>query len=151
MVDKKILASIAPCGLNCEKCFAYVDGEIRKYSSKLRMLLGNFGPYAKRYETLLEDQIFKKYPAFIEMLEYFAEENCLGCRNEQCKLFKKCGVRTCYIEKKVDFCFQCEEFPCDHTNFDKNLQDAWVRINNKIAEIGIEQYYEGWKNRNRYP
>lgn len=34
MTYDEILNSITPCGLNCEKCFAYEDGDIRRYSLK---------------------------------------------------------------------------------------------------------------------
>ncbi|HKI50380.1 MAG TPA: DUF3795 domain-containing protein, partial [Desulfobacteria bacterium] len=113
MDHEKIKASLAPCGLCCETCFAHVDGDIRRYSLKLKEKLGNFHINAKRFETLLDNPIFKKYPDFKEMLDYFASENCRGCRNEQCKLFKECGVRVCHQEKQIDYCHQCDLFPCE--------------------------------------
>ena len=142
MVSEQIKASLAPCGLNCEKCFAHVDGDIRRYSLKLKEKLGNFDIYAQKFETLLGDSIFKKYPDFKEMLDYFASEHCRGCRNEQCKLFKNCGVRGCHQEKYIDYCYRCEEFPCNRTNFDKHLYQTWVRLNEKIKKTSIEQFYE---------
>ena len=147
---ENIKASLAPCGLSCEKCFAHVEGDIRRYSLKLKEKLGNFAPYAKRFETLLGNPVFKKYSDFKELLDYFASENCKGCRNEQCKLFKNCGVRPCHQEKAVDFCFQCDEFPCNKTNFDEGLYNAWVRINEIIRKEGIEKYYELTVERPRY-
>lgn len=151
MPDAKVKESIAPCGLCCETCFAHVDGDIRKYSLKLSEKLGNFHINAKRFETLLDDPIFSKYPAFKEMLDYFASENCKGCRNEQCKLFKNCGVRGCHQEKQIDFCYQCDEFPCEKTNFDSGLYKGWVIINEKIRVMGIEKYCEAAGSRSRYP
>lgn len=148
---EKIRASLAPCGLSCEKCFASADGDIRRHSLKLNERLGNFGPYAQRYETLLGDPVFKKYPAFREMLDFFVSENCKGCRKEQCKLFKDCGVRPCHQEMGVDFCYQCDEFPCTKTGFDENLYQAWVRINEIIRTKGLEEYYEITLKRPRYP
>jgi len=150
MDDEQIKSSLAPCGLSCEKCFAHVDGDIRKYSLKLKEKLGNFEPYARRFETLLCEPIFKKYPDFKEMLDYFASENCRGCRNEQCKLFKECGVRPCHQEKQVDFCYQCDAFPCNRTHFDEGLYNAWIRINEIIRKDGIEKYYEKTLTRPRY-
>jgi hypothetical protein len=147
---ERITSALAPCGLSCEKCFAHVDGEIRKYSLNLKEKLGNFEPYAKRYEALLGNPIFKKFPDFKEVLDYLASENCRGCRNEQCKLFKDCGVRRCHQEKQVDFCYQCGEFPCNRTNFDENLYKAWVRINEIIKSKGLEEYYEITLKRPRY-
>ena len=150
MDTQRLKTSVAPCGLSCETCFAHVDGDIRRYSLKLLDKLGNFDSYAKRFEVLFGEPIFKKYPDFKEMLEYFAAENCTGCRNEQCKLFKNCGVRPCHQEKQVDFCCQCDEFPCGRTNFDENLYKAWVKINEIIRKKGIENYYEQTLKRPRY-
>lgn len=149
MTNEKIKESIAPCGLCCETCFAHVDGDIRKYSMKLKEKLGNFHVNAKRFETLL-DPIFKKYSNFKEMLDYLASESCKGCRNEQCKVFKNCGVRVCHQEKQIDFCYQCHKFPCDGTNFDPGLYKGWVAINEIIQKKGIEEYCEKAKKRPRY-
>ncbi len=150
MTDEPIKKTIAPCGLCCETCFAHVDGDIRKYSMKLKEKLGNFHVNAKRFETLLDDPIFKKYSDFKEMLDYLASENCKGCRNEQCKLFKDCGVRGCHQKKQVDFCYQCDQFPCDNTNFDPGLYKGWIVINEIIQKKGIEEYAEQARTRPRY-
>ena len=146
-----IKAALAPCGLNCEKCFAHVNGDIRKYAEKLKEALGNFSPYAQRFETLLDEPVFKKYPAFKEMLAYLASENCQGCRNEQCKLFKDCGVRVCHQEKQTDFCHQCDEFPCGRTNFNPGLYENWVLTNQKIRKNGLETFYGKSQRYPRYP
>ena len=151
MIDEKIKESIGLCGLCCETCFAHVEGDIRKYSMKLKEKLGNFHINAKRFETVLDNPIFKKYADFKEMLDYFASGNCKGCRNEQCKLFKDCGVRGCHQEKQIDFCYLCEEFPCDKTNFDPGLYKGWVAINKIIQKKGIEEYYEKARTYSRYP
>ncbi|MBI5593180.1 MAG: DUF3795 domain-containing protein [Deltaproteobacteria bacterium] len=150
MADEQIKAALAPCGLSCEKCFAHVDGDIRRASLELKEKLGNFEAYARRFETMLGDSIFKNYPDFKEMLDYFASENCKGCRSEECKLFKDCGVRKCHQEKQLDFCYQCDEFPCSRTHFDESLYHVWVTLNEKIRKTGIEQYYEKTKIRPRY-
>mgnify|MGYP003588721067 CR=1 FL=1 len=150
MISEHIKEAIAPCGLNCEKCFAHVNGNIRKFSLKLKEALGNFEIYAKRFEKLLDEPIFKKYPEFKLMLVYFASENCKGCRNEQCKLFTNCGVRRCHQEKGLEFCYQCEAFPCDNTNFDEQLHKTWILVNEKIKASGIESFYEKSRVRPRY-
>jgi len=150
MRDENLKAAIAPCGLSCEKCFAHVDGDIRRYATQLRDKLGNFGPYADRFGTLLEEPVFASYPAFREMLDYFAGEHCTGCRNEQCRMFQGCGVRPCHQEKGVDYCFECEDFPCDRTGFDPQLYAAWVKINGKIREKGLEAYYAYTQKASRY-
>lgn len=151
MTEQSIQVSVAACGLSCEKCFAHVDGEIRKHSLKLKELLGNFHNYAPRFETLLGEPVLGKYNDFKAVLDFFASENCRGCRNEQCRLFKDCGVRACHQEKQVDYCYQCGEFPCDHTNFDEPLYQAWVKINEIIRKSGLEKYYQLTLDRPRYP
>jgi hypothetical protein len=150
MKDDTIKEFIAPCGLCCETCFAHVNGDIRKLSVQLKEKLGNFHIHAKRFETLLGDPIFEKYGDFKAMLDYFAAENCHGCRNEQCRLFKKCGVRPCHQELQVDFCYECDEFPCDRTNFDESLYKSWVTINEIIRKKGIETYCRKARMRSRY-
>ncbi|MFW9818785.1 MAG: DUF3795 domain-containing protein [Candidatus Thorarchaeota archaeon] len=147
MKEKDILKIIAPCGLNCYKCFANSEGPIRKTSLQLQKLLGSFDIYAERFSSFLP--IFKEYQSFKILLKYFAEENCPGCRNGSC-LYPDCGVRDCYKAKRVDYCFQCDEFPCEKSNFDELLKQRWVQINKRMEEIGIESYYQETKNVPRY-
>ena len=150
MASEQIKSSIAPCGLSCEKCFAHLNGDIRRYSKKLKEELGNFAHHAERFGMLLDNPVFKNYPAFKEMLDYFASKNCKGCRNEQCKLFNACGVRVCHQEKRIDFCYACDEFPCDKTNFDPKMYKAWVYRNQSIKKDGLGKYYKSTLKQPRY-
>ncbi|MCK4480286.1 MAG: DUF3795 domain-containing protein, partial [Candidatus Lokiarchaeota archaeon] len=68
MEYKDILKVIAPCGLNCYKCFANSDGTIRKSSLELQNSLGSFDIYAERFSSFLP--IFKEYPSFKKLLSY---------------------------------------------------------------------------------
>lgn len=146
-----ILDAIAPCGLNCAKCFAHVNGDIREHAAQMKEKLGNFGIYAKRFETLVGDPVFKRYPDFAVMLAYLASGSCRGCRHEQCKLFKGCGVRACHQDRGIDFCFECEAFPCDKTGFDPHLKDRWVKLNERIRNVGIERFFDETRGNPRYP
>lgn len=150
MEYEQIKTRLAPCGLHCGKCFAFKDGEISESSRKLRESLGNFDVYAQRFVELLDNPVFEKYPAFREMLECFSDADCSGCRNERCKLFKSCKVRSCSESKGVDFCFQCSDFPCGDTGFDNHLNDRSVKINRLMAKIGVEAYYDETKDKPRY-
>ncbi len=40
---------LAPCGLNCDRCMAFAEGDIRKHSKELQRLLGSFDSYAERF------------------------------------------------------------------------------------------------------
>jgi|Deesub1362B_J571_1020462.scaffolds.fasta_scaffold00001_860 hypothetical protein len=136
---QEILQTLAPCGLNCCKCFAFAEGEIRILSERLQELLGDFDRYAERFAEFLP--VFKNYSSFKKLLHFFSQGDCLGCRNGTCK-YPDCGVIKCYKKKKVDFCYQCDEFPCRKTNFDPDLEMRWIQMNTRMKEIGIEAYYE---------
>jgi hypothetical protein len=150
MEYEQIKNRIAPCGLHCGKCFAFKDGDIIESSRQLKKSLGNFDVYAERFIELLDEPVFKKYPEFKEMLDYFSTAECSGCRNEKCKLFKSCKVRSCSERKDVDYCFQCPDFPCNNTGFDVHLHERSVNINRKMSQIGVEEYYNEIKDQSRY-
>ena len=127
-----IKSRLGPCGLHCGKCFAFVDGDIKMHSSQLKKSLGNFDVYAQRFASLLDEPGFAKYPEFKEVLNLISSLECKGCRAEKCKLFKDCKVRGCSEDKGVDFCFQCDEFPCNKTGFDEHLHQRSVSINQRM-------------------
>jgi hypothetical protein len=147
---EKIKDRLAPCGLHCGKCFAYIDSDIKNHSSRLKESLGNFDTYAERFVDLLNEPVFNKYKDFKELLDYFTKADCKGCRKENCKLFKDCKVRSCSEEKGVDFCFECPEFPCNNTGFDVHLDKRSVAINKRMKELGVEKYYNTIKDKPRY-
>ncbi|SFM18007.1 Protein of unknown function [Desulfomicrobium norvegicum] len=141
---------LAPCGLHCGHCFAFVGGQIHLLSSQLQAALGNFGVYAARFVELLNAPVFASYPEFGTVLAHLAKGACRGCRKEKCKLFASCGVRPCAEEREVDFCFQCAVFPCDRTGFDEHLYRRHVAINRRMMEVGVERYYEEIRDLPRY-
>jgi len=147
MAYEEILADLAPCGLSCRKCFANSKGEIASLSGQLQDRLGSFDIYAQRFSTFLPP--FEDYPAFRRLLAFLAQGHCAGCRQGTC-LYPACGVTTCYREKGVDFCFQCEEFPCQRTNFDPHLERRWREMNERMREIGVEAYYDETRDQPRY-
>jgi hypothetical protein len=141
MKYEEILDFLGPCGLNCRKCVFYSKGEIREHSMKLKELFGSFDNYAKRFSKLI-DPVFNNYQKFKELLEFLTHADCKGCRNQTCAVYPDCGVVDCYKKKDVDFCFQCDEFPCEKTNFDLDLKRRWILMNNRAKEIGIDAYYK---------
>ncbi|MBN1780837.1 DUF3795 domain-containing protein [bacterium] len=147
MNRQNILKELAPCGLNCRKCMAKEDGDIKKYSLALKRLLGDFDRYAERFSAFLP--VFRHYPQFRDLLDYLTKGDCTGCRAGMCK-YPDCGVQACFREKGVDFCFECDDFPCDHTNFDPDLHERWKRMNTRMREIGPEAYDEETKDIPRY-
>ena len=83
---------IAYCGLDCEKCDAYIatihnDDALREKTAKLWAELNNA-------------------PITAEMI------NCMGCRAEGAKTpycESMCEVRQCAVKKGVDTCGGCAE------------------------------------------
>jgi hypothetical protein len=147
MKYNEILERLAPCGLNCAKCMAFANGDIKKHALELKRLLGAFDNYAQRFSHFAP--VFENYPSFKKLLDHFAQAGCKGCRHGDC-LYPSCGVAPCYKQKGVDFCFQCDEFPCAKTNFDPNLKARWIKMNYRMKEKGVEAYFAESKKLPRY-
>lgn len=143
----EILKKLAPCGLNCGKCLFSSDGEIRDLSIKLKDRLGNFGPYAERFAK--GAAVFNNYKEFSELLDFMTTGECPGCREGGCR-FPGCNVNNCTSSKTIDFCSQCAEFPCEKSNLQGPLKERWIRMNNRIKEIGVIEYYKNSADEPRY-
>ncbi|MHA1637386.1 MAG: DUF3795 domain-containing protein [Candidatus Thorarchaeota archaeon] len=149
MTLDEIIEILAPCGLDCKKCVAYTNGDIQKTSKELQNLLGNFEEYAQKYSKFYP--AFQDYAAFERMLQYLAKPRCDGCRKGHC-LYEGCGVATCEKIKsgQFAFCFECEEFPCERPQFPPDLKRRWTERNTRMAEIGVEAYYQESRDKPRY-
>ena len=134
MEYKEILLRLAPCGLDCSRCFRFHDSEIKQLSKKLTELLYGFEDVAEKISTWLPQ--LRKYPEFKEVLDLLQHGECRGCRYDKC-IFP-CGTQDCFREKGIDFCFQCDEYPCTHPPLTKK----WRKINDMMSQLGIEKYYE---------
>lgn len=144
---KGLLSVLAPCGLNCRKCMAFLNGEIKTSATALQKMLGSFDDYALRFTRFAP--VFENYPAFKELLAHFANAGCRGCRSGEC-LYPNCGVAACYKRKGVDFCFQCDEFPCERSSFDPDLKERWIKMNMQMKQKGVDAYYTETKDLPRY-
>ncbi|MFC1476958.1 DUF3795 domain-containing protein [candidate division KSB1 bacterium] len=72
---------------------------------------------------------------------------CKGCRIEEgCHmLFAECKGCECVKEKGVDFCFECEEFPCEGfqpvaADADKYSHNMKLYNSCRIQKIGLERW-----------
>lgn len=110
MERKDYLDRLAPCGLHCGECFAFKDGHIHRSARELREFLGDFEPYAKRFSARFEPK-FDNYPAFVELLDYLAEVECTGCRNEECRFYANCRVRTVWRKRAWTSAATARSFP----------------------------------------
>lgn len=149
MEREELMKRLAPCGLFCGNCVAFSGGAIQEHAQGLGEKLGeNFHAYAERFAAM--NPLFASYGQFRELLDWLAQGSCSGCRGAGC-LFTACRVTECVREQSVDFCFQCAEFPCDRHAMPPGLAERWKANNEKMRDMGVEAYYDAFKDKPRYP
>ncbi|UCD82831.1 MAG: DUF3795 domain-containing protein [Desulfobacterales bacterium] len=87
------------CGLACHECDTYQA--TKNDDDKKRVKVANL--WSKQYNMNLERQ----------------DINCDGCRSGNDRLFaycKSCVVRKCGMERDVDNCAHCSDYPCEKLN-----------------------------------
>jgi len=91
----------AYCGLNCIRCPIYRATREKDEDKKKKMRIDVIRECKKRYGIELK-------------LEEVTD--CDGCLKEGGRLFsgsKKCEIRMCAREKKVENCAHCGEYSCE--------------------------------------
>jgi hypothetical protein len=103
----------APCGLDCFNCPLYLARE----NEKLREAI------ARNRDIPVEKAV------------------CNGCRNENgtiafLGMTEPCNVYKCIGQKGIDFCCDCDDFPCDHLHpyADKAAERPH---NTKVFNLGL--------------
>jgi len=126
MENKKKLA--APCGLYCGVCGVYIahrDNNI-KFKERLTTVYG-----------VSVDDI-----------------NCEGCLSDELFVYcETCPIRSCAIEKGIEGCHQCNDFPC------KFIEDFPIPVGKKVIlraiptwrELGTERWMEEEEKRYHCP
>jgi hypothetical protein len=142
-----VVARLAPCGLDCERCVMYAEGRIKNLSAGLAQALEGFEKMAPRVADRLPALL--EYDRFVEVLKLFTKAGCAGCRNGGSQL-PFCAARTCFREQGVDFCFQCKAYPCERNAFPENIAQRWRSNNDRMREAGVEQFYVESLERPRY-
>jgi hypothetical protein len=110
--------------------------------------LGNYARVAA-YKAE-QSPAFASYARFEDVLAAFSRGPCGGCRsaNVQCPI--PCRARTCHAEKGVDFCFQCENYPCEDPTFGP-IKERWRQRNDRMKDVGVVQFYDEQLREPRYP
>ena len=137
---EEIVDLLAPCGLDCSRCIFYGEGAIKRSSVELAGALDGFEKYAPAVARTMAPAM-ADYDKFAAILELFAGAECSGCR-ETAPPLPFCSARTCFKEKDVDFCFQCDEYPCARNSFPESLDRRWRLYNDRMKEVGVEAFYE---------
>jgi len=92
------------------------------------------------------------FDAFITGLNWIASQKvpCRGCRlGGGWSWSPDCLVRNCVMEKGVEFCHQCGEFPCGELQEEPLLdrKRKTIEANERMKEIGIEKWVEAIRKR----
>lgn len=58
--------------------------------------------------------------------------NC-GCRSDNLRCPIECHAKTCHRQHGMDFCFECNEYPCDK-QFEGKTREKWLERNNRMRE-----------------
>ena len=144
---KKIVSELAPCGLDCSRCVFSANGSIRRNAEELREGLSGFEKMAKFFAA--ENPALAGYDSFIAVLDFIRSGECQGCR-EGAGCYDGCEARNCVKTGKVDFCFECESFPCDRNKFNPQLAEKWKNNNLAMRNVGVETFHAEQKNKPRY-
>ncbi len=116
--DKKLTAV---CGLFCPACTLFI---------------GTAENDPKRLEA-----VSKVYGTSPEVWE------CNGCRSEKRSYFCKneCKMVDCAKGKGIDFCVECDEYPCDELRAFKEKRPHRIELwenQKRIKEVGYNRWYE---------
>jgi hypothetical protein len=88
--------NLSICGLNCAQCDMYVASH---GDEKLRQEIAEWFK-TKRNRTLNPDEI-----------------RCEGCRGPvEANWSSDCKMMQCAKKRRLEYCFQCKDFPCETVN-----------------------------------
>ncbi|MBC2724049.1 MAG: DUF3795 domain-containing protein, partial [Desulfosporosinus sp.] len=104
---------------------------------------GLFCPSCSVYIATKEDPERLKRLAKI-LNQTIEETHCEGCRSEHRTVYcKNCTMIECARRKGIEFCGECEEFPCEEIKTFQSLMphrlDLW-QSQKRIKDVGYEQW-----------
>ena len=119
------------CGIYCRKC-DYYTGSLRDAARRLMAFVQRHGELRKLAE--IEGMEYDEFMRFLRWLS--ASELCLGCRAGGG--WEECPIRRCAVEKGVEGCYACPEYPCilyeEHPQFKEFVET--------IKAVGLDKYVE---------
>ena len=112
--------SAAYCGLFCESCSLYVATQ-------------------EEPERLV--QLAKRYGKTVD------EVHCNGCRSDVLSFYcGTCKIKTCIRAKGLDFCVECNEYPCAMLTEFQALMPHRAELFDSLAYIK-ENGYDCWREK----
>ncbi|MCI8441461.1 MAG: DUF3795 domain-containing protein [Provencibacterium sp.] len=118
MEREKLLHYLAPCSFLCYTCLALRDGAFSECAPRLLAYSEDVCEFLTESFRLppgeqKEQEAF--FDAFYGTLGQLSGGGCHGCRSDAALkrgCLSGCGISDCVREREIDFCAQCEEFPC---------------------------------------
>ncbi len=119
------------CGYYCRKC-DYYTGVLRDNARGMLNLVEKHGELEGIASSSGLNLDFRN---FVKCLRWLSDIGlCLGCRAGDG--WSACPVRKCVLEKGLDGCWVCKDFPCDKI---KSFE-AMVKSVKEIREKGLDRY-----------
>ena len=136
---------IAYCGLCCADCFGY-KGKIADLSRDLRKELrdSKFERFANFLSTYSFGAVYKDYRKCYEVLGAMLRFRCKkGCKDGGGPPF--CKMRKCCQKKKINGCWECEEFEtCKNLDFLKPVhEDGHIKNLRTLKRKGVKEFIKG--------
>jgi hypothetical protein len=115
-----------------------------KPDRRLAAVCGLFCPACTVFIATSED------PERLKMLAYFTDlpiddMRCYGCHSDKRNPYSEyCKMMKCAAEKGIEFCFECEQYPCEDLKiFQAALPhriELWKNLE-RIKEVGYDKWY----------
>ncbi|MFC1921424.1 DUF3795 domain-containing protein [Chloroflexota bacterium] len=155
ITKEQLLDNMAPCSLLCYSCPAFIRGIICELSAKLNIYFKGY--YVFQVESLPEEykSYAEEFKKFEERLLRHAKPRCNGCRNNpdpDCCI-KGCFILECTKEHGIEYCGECNEFPCNEVDtdlFNTTVYNRWLDGNKRIKKVGAEQFFHEKKGESHY-
>ena len=116
--DKKRLSAV--CGLFCPSCTVFIG--TNEEPQRLEAIADRFGQPVEAWR-------------------------CQGCRSEKRSYYceNMCHMATCAAEKGLEFCGECEAYPCEELKKFQAERPHRIELwesQERIAEVGFFQWFE---------
>jgi hypothetical protein len=116
--EKKRLSAV--CGLFCPSCTVFIG--TKEDPQRLRA-------FAERYQMPIEAW------------------KCEGCRSEKRSYYCEnlCQMVTCAAKKGIEFCGECDEYPCDELKKFQAERPHRIELwdaQERIAKVGFSEWFE---------
>jgi hypothetical protein len=141
MVDiNKAKKLIGYCGEYCGECGMY-KGRIYAMVAQEFLEIIKAAGYPDWLPKVVKLDF--NFEEFLKGIEYFSKEDNIGpyCQ-KPCKEGggAPCKIRPCAKERRIEICFECEDFPCEHFSWMLEKHPDRLEDYERFKKLGLE----GW-------